>query len=265
MIDCHIHTSLCKHATGEMEEYVVSAVSKGLDEMAFTDHIPLDFPVLRDCCMYERELEGYVRNVLDLKERYKADIAVKLGMEADYIEGEEERIGKIIELYPFDVILGSVHMMDGWAVDHPDYRYRFEEGNVLEIYRRYIYFLMKAVKTGLYDVMAHPDLVKKMNFFPDNADITELFREVVDVIADNDVCMELSSAGLRKPVREQYPGAGILRYAASRNVCVTTGSDAHSPGEVAADFDRMYSLLSDNGITAVCSFTGRERKEIPIS
>ena len=133
-IDYHIHTHRCGHATGDMEEYVEKAFEIGLAEIAFTDHIPMEHPVLEEYCMNRDELDGYVNEVLHLKDVWKDRITVHLGVEADFAEGHEEYVQGILEEYPFDVVLGSIHVMDGWGVDNEKYIHKYEQGNIEEIF-----------------------------------------------------------------------------------------------------------------------------------
>lgn len=263
MIDYHTHTVRCKHAEGSMEEYVESACAQGFSEMAFTDHIPMEHPMLSPFSMSADELEGYVDEVLALKERYKERIGIKLGIEADFTEGTEEYIQSVIDSYPFDLVLGSVHTMDGWGVDNPDYSYKYEEGDVAEIFRTYFTHLEKAVRTGMYDIMSHPDLVKKLGFLPDE-DYSGMYTGVLDAMQEMGVSMEINSGGWQKPAEEQYPSFGFLKAANKRSIPVSTGSDAHAPDEVGRDFDRLYGLLEEAGYNAVVSYTGRVRSEVNI-
>jgi histidinol-phosphatase (PHP family) len=248
-----------------MSEYVSAAVQRGLTEIAFSDHMPMEHPILKPCCMELGELEGYVENVLALKEEWGDRISIKLGIEADYVQGQEEYISKTLSTYPFDVVLGSVHMIDEWAIDHPKYAYRFEEGCVLDIYKSYAAYLEKAVRSGLFDVLAHIDLVKKLNYIPDYDDIPGLFSDILEAAAEMGAVIELSSGGLRKPVQEQYPSAAILEKAIQKGIGIVTGSDAHAPGEVGEGFGLIYGMLDEKRVTSITGFTKRKAYEIPLA
>lgn len=263
-IDYHIHTRRCGHAEGEMNEYVEQAYKLGLAEIAFTDHIPIQHPVLEEHCMDRNELDGYVDEVLGLRKSWDGDIIIRLGLEADFAEGYEEYVQDILDAYPFDLVLGSVHTMDGWGVDNEDYISRFEQGNVEEIFYAYFTHVEKAVRTGMFDVMAHPDLIKKFAYFPEIDDYSDLYVGALDAIAGMGVAMEVNSSGFRKPAGEQYPDKTFISEAVRRGVKCVTGSDAHAPGEVGMDFDRMYGLLQGEGITDLLTFDRRKRGVISI-
>ena len=264
-IDYHIHTSLCRHAEGSLEEYAEKAYSAGLVEIAFADHIPIQHPILAESCMKRSELDGYVEKVLDLREAWKGRMTVRLGLEADYVDGYEEYVSDIIDAYPFDVILGSVHTVDGWGVDNEKYIHMFEQGNIEEMYFTYFTHVEMAAKTGMFDVMAHPDLIKKFGYVPDLDDWSDLYAGALDAIAGMGVGMEVNSSGLRKPIREQYPCRAFLKEAVRRGVKFVTGSDAHAPEEVGMDFDFVYTLLREEGVEDLLTFSRRKRGVISIN
>ncbi len=255
-IDYHIHTKLCRHATGEMEDYVQVAISKSLEEIGFSDHFIMTylpaFVPKEEYCMREEELPTYINNVEDMRDKH-TDITIKLGIEADYYEGKEKTIRQLLSQFKFDYIYGSVHVVGKRVIDDEKFRKLLREHEILELYQNYFKILKKAIQSGLFDVIAHFDLPKKFGDRP-NRPITELTYEVIEALAKHKVCIELSTAGLRKPVKEQYPSIEILQACFEKDIPITIGSDSHNPNEVGWELDRALEMLREIGYSQVVGF-----------
>src|SRR5690606_14791709 len=153
-------------------------------------------------------LERYVEAVAAARDR---GLPVKLGLEVDWFPGAEDALAAILEPYPWDYVLGSVHFLDGWPIDvTPDYGW--PERDVAATYRAYFAALAGAAESGLFDILAHPDLVKKFGHRIEDA--TDHYRQVVDAAGRAGVALEVSTAGLRVPARELYPAPAFLQLAA---------------------------------------------------
>jgi histidinol-phosphatase (PHP family) len=263
LVDYHVHTYLCGHAEAEPVDYVAAAARGGLAEMGFCDHFPLLH--LRDpsLTMSLEELPRYVAEVGELKDRFSRP-RIRLGVEVDYIPGTMERVSQILAGYDFDYVMGSVHFLDGWGFDDPRYLDGYREREAEEIWSRYFELLGDAAETGLFDVMAHPDLVKKFRCFP-SGDLTAYYRECLDRFREAGVVVEVSTAGLRKPVEEIYPSLHFLVECRKRGLEVTLGSDAHRPEEVGWKFGRAVELLARAGYDRVVTFRERERGFLPLA
>ena len=211
--DYHVHTARCGHAGGETREYVLTALARGLSEVAITDHLPLYFLDGEDpdpgVAMAARELPGYVDEVLSLKQEFAGRIDVLLGIEADYAEGREEELARLLSLHAWDVVLGSVHRVAGDWIDAPGSARRHESEGTEFLWTEYYRLLAAACATGLFDVMAHFDLPKKFGHRRPAA-CTGAERAAVEAAARAGVAVEVSSAGLRKGVAEIYPGPSLL-------------------------------------------------------
>lgn len=260
-VDYHIHTRRCGHATGEMEEYVQAAQQKGLVEIGFADHIPMYFlpPAERDpeIAMADQELPDYVADIRRLQEKF-APFKVKMGIEADFAPGLEDELKAILRRYDFDYVLGSIHFLDGWGFDNLKYIAEYEHRDITQIYAQYFQLLCQAAASGLFDSLAHPDLIKKMGFRP-SGDISYFYEQAVKTIAEADICVEVNLAGLRVPVAEIYPAQPFLQLCHRFGVPVTLGSDAHKPEQVGAGFDTAVKLLKAIGYDEVAVFNGRKR------
>jgi len=265
--DYHIHTARCGHATGKMEQYVEQAVAAGLKEIGFADHIPmywLDEPQ-RDLelAMTMEELPRYVEEVERLRSDYRGIINIRLGIEADYIPGHEGRLRELLQQYPFDYVLGSIHYVDGWGFDNPALIHRYENCDLDKLYRDYFHLLQRAARSGLFDIMAHPDLVKKFGYRP-RANLSELDDETARVFARAGVCIEINTAGFRAPVAEMYPCPEFLHLCQKNGVPVTVGSDAHAPDQVGFKFDTVIMLLEETGCRKATYFKVRQATQVSI-
>lgn len=266
LVDYHIHTYRCGHAVGSMEEYVQRAIALGLREIGFSDHLHLYFlpreqrdPTL---AMAEEELPEYVDSVLQLRRQYP-QIPIRLGVEADYFPSHEDALARILEPYPWDYVYGSVHFIGGWGFDDPKHIDRYADWDIDELYRTYFDLVRGAAATGLFDIIGHLDVVKKFGHRP-AADPAGLFTAVAAALRDAGVCIEVSTAGLRKPVGEIYPGPALLAECACQGVPASLGSDAHQPSEVGIDFDRALEALGAAGYREINAFQRRQRTPIPL-
>lgn len=271
MIDLHVHTWRCRHAVGTVFEYVAAAAERGIDTIAITDHLPLPpaliarDPGMAAYAMPVVELPAYVDEVLSARTAVSATGGpeVLLGIEADVYPGNEAFVRTMLAEHPFDVVLGSVHFVDGWAFDDPDRREGYASWDVRALWERYFDDLVSAARGGLADVIGHADLVKKFGYVPDG-DLMPLYREVASAFAEAGVAVEVNTAGLRKPCAEIYPAAPLLRALNRAGVPVTVGSDAHAPAEVGSAYGEARRALLDAGYRSAVVFRSRQAEEVPL-
>lgn len=266
LVDYHIHTKMCGHAQGEMEEYVQAALHKGFTEIGFSDHLPMYFRPLEErdptITMKEEELPLYIERVKGLRRDYP-QISIKLGIEADYVPGKEQILKEFLDQYSFDYVLGSIHFLDGWGFDDTRFLEVYQRWDMEELYQCYFKVLQGAAKSGLFDILAHPDLIKKFNYRPDKS-LTELYEKTARIIKAGDLCIELNTAGLRYPAAEIYPAAEFLEICQNYKIPISLGSDAHRPVEVGADFDYGLKLIKEIGYREMAIFDRRQRKLAPL-
>jgi len=267
LVDYHNHTARCGHAEGTMEQYVERAIDLGLAEMGFSDHLYLYFLPLerRDpsLAMREEQLPEYVESVLKLQEKYRPRIQLRLGLEADYFPGHEEELRHILKPYPWDYVYGSVHFLGDWGFDDPRHVDRYAQWDLDELYRHYFDHVKAAAGSGLFDVMGHLDLVKKFGHRP-KSDVSDLYSSVARVLKNAGVAVEVSTAGLRKPIGEIYPGPLLLAECAQQGVPATLASDSHKPSEVGKDLDRAITALRAAGYNQIVRFDRRQKIPTPI-
>jgi histidinol-phosphatase (PHP family) len=266
LMDYHIHTRLCGHAHGEMDEYIQRARKVGLQEMGFADHIPMYFMPEKErdatIAMLEDELPEYVEAVLTRK-KANPDLEIRLGLEADFVPGKEEILAEYLKAYPFDYIIGSIHFLDEWGFDNPHFIDVYQRWDIDELYHKYFQLVQQAAATRLFDILGHLDLIKKFGFRP-TKDISNLYEETIRVIKDADVAIEINTAGLRVPVKEMYPTIDILKLCKKHDVPITLGSDSHKPEQVGMNFPEALKMLREIGINQLAIFEQRQRKMVDI-
>ena len=264
MIDCHVHTALCGHAQGDAAAYAEAARMSGISVLAFTEHLPLPkrMDPLRSYSMAPSDLEGYVADVLGLRESF-SETQILLGAEADWLPDDSRDLAELLGSFHFDVVLGSVHFLDGWAFDDPDKRAEWDGRDVDAVWRLYFQRVCDAAASGLFDVIAHPDLVKKFGHRP-SFDQRELFEEVAGCFSKAGVAIEVSTAGLRKPVGELYPSEELLLACRRAGVPATMGSDAHKPSEVGYRLPDAVEAIRQAGYKSIVYFLGREPREVAL-
>ena len=256
--DYHVHTTY-SDGKSEPEAYIEAALRLGLKEIGFSDHLnPSGGDLL--WCMDHRKLPAYVEHILALKKKHK-DIAVRLGLEVDYLPGMEKVTHEIISAAPFDYIIGSVHYMGEESVDlGPE----FYIGKDIElIYENYFNLVCEAASTGLFDIMGHPDLVRIHRFKPD-ADISHLYSMMASAFEIHEVAFEINTNGRNKPLHDFYPDGQYMHIFAGHGVPVCVNSDAHFPERIGQYFGEAYDLLKRAGYREMAVFSGRERFMIPI-
>lgn len=239
-----------------MEEFIAVARRKGLREVGFADHVPIYWlsPRERDAglAMSLEELPLYVAEVMELS-RKNPDLTVRVGLEVEFIAGFEETVRELLKSYSFDYVLGSVHYLDGWGFDNPALVEEYRNRDIDLLYEMYFNELQRAAKSGLFNVMAHPDLIKKFGYRP-RAEVDWLYEETARVFRDAGVCAEVNTAGLRAPVGEIYPAPSLLRAFKRFGVPVTLGSDAHSPVHVGWEYGRALKLIEEAGYREIATF-----------
>jgi histidinol-phosphatase (PHP family) len=251
---------------GWIGRYVARARARAVDEIAITEHVYrfaeanawLDNPFWRE--ESTEDADAYCAAIVAARE--EAGLPVLLGVEMDWLADRTAEIGAFLDGRPFDVVLGSVHFIDGRAIDDPTADDR-DWLPVEELWPRYLEHLTAAAASGLYDVMSHPDLPKVFGRrIP--AHLDRLLDDAVAAIADAGVAVECSSAGLRKPVAELYPEPGLLARFKRAGVPVTLSSDAHAPQDVGRDFATAVAALRGAGYETITRFSRREPTQVSL-
>ncbi len=288
LIDYHLH--LWPHGqpdrqptVDELASYCQKAAEAGVSEIALTEHlfrfsqaIPIcrgfweedpDSVLAREMASYwdshaRADLDVYVNAVLEAK---AAGLPVVLGLEVDYYPGRMSAVSDLLAGYPFDVLLGSVHWIGAWGFDELGSRKVMAEWsarNVDEVWDAYTRSLEELAATRSCDVMAHPDLVKIAGRYPKVPE--EFYDRMAEAARASGMAAEVSSAGWRKPVGEQYPARPLLERFIEHNVPLTTASDAHTLGDVAHRCKELSALISEAGVTELTVYRKRNPEMITL-
>jgi len=261
--DYHLHTPLCRHATGAPGEYAARAVALGMTEIGFSDHSPMPHDDFDDWRMRFDQLDGYVDLVSQVRRDFPA-LTIRLALEVDYLPGCEDWIRELAARHPWDYFIGSVHYVaDGWDLDNPRKVSLWQGRDAFEVWSEYFRRLTLAADSGLFEILGHVDLPKKFGSRP-SQDCALLYDRLLAAAARRGAAIELNTAGLRKDCQEIYPARQILDGALARGVAITFGSDAHAPGDLGADFGAAVELARAVGYRSWCRFAQRRRQEVPL-
>jgi histidinol-phosphatase (PHP family) len=248
--------------------YVEAASDRGIEELGFSEHVyrfreALDVwrhpfwelyatDDIDDYCGFVEEMKGVGHRV-------------KLGIEMDYVPGREEQIAKLLAGRPFDYVIGSVHFIADRAVDHDGYD-AWQRAEPDQVWSEYFRTLGDAAASGLFDVMAHPDLVKVWGGERPRPprDLRDYYELAIDAIAASGAAVEVSTAGLRKPAGEIYPSRELLEMCVGKGAPVALSSDAHEPGQIGFAYGAAVELMREVGVERLSVFAARARTEEPI-
>lgn len=258
--DSHMHTTLCKHAWGEPEEYARHALEQGLKGIIITCHSPMPRGFWPGVRMADAQFDEYVGLVEKCRQKFAGQLEVRLGLESDYFPGFEDWARELHQRAEFHYILGSVHWQG------PEYRSRFEQKGPDAFRRSYFDNLAASAETGLFDSLAHPDLIK--NYHADDwkfEDWEDDAVQALDRIAKTGVAMELNTSGVHKSYSEMNPSLPMLKLMQERGIPVVLGSDSHKPSRVAESFVNALRTVQDAGYDRVSVFQNRKREELLIA
>jgi len=254
-VDLHNHTTRCNHATGSMEDYVEKAIDLKIDIYGFTDHAPMDFePEYR---MNINDIEQYENEVLFLKEKYKHKINILLGYEVDFMKNQKYMEDKILNSN-VDYLIGSVHFLDTWGFDNPAFLKEYENQNIDDIWIKYFNTIEDMAKSNYFNIVGHLDLIKVFKYMP-NKDIKSIAYKAMKQIKKSNMTLEINSAGLRKPIKEQYPSKELLELAYELDIDITFSSDAHSVEQIGYKYDKVCTMAKDIGYTRCVSYEKKEK------
>ncbi|MBW8352106.1 histidinol-phosphatase [Bacillus sp. IITD106] len=260
--DFHTHHERCGHATGSIREYINEAIEKGLHSIGISDHTPLfaseeDHPSPGGT-MAKSEFPKYVQEVLELKKEYAGKIEVLLGVEVDFIPQHIDLYRKIINSYPFDYVIGSVHNYQGISIYDGKYWDSLTSQEKVKVKEKYYDYISQSAESRMFDILGHVDALKR--YYSGYTDVrTEETDFTLKKIADNDVVIEINSSD-----ENWAPGTDFLERALYFGVKVTFGSDAHKPEEVGNHFEAVKKQLKEIGFREWATFRERKRFMQPL-
>ena len=253
-IDLHNHTTRCNHAEGTIDEYIRKAIELGIDIYGFSEHAPMDFDEkyrLPFC-----DMDAYANDVLSTRERYKGQIKILLGYEVDWLPGH---MHEHVLTADVDYLIGSVHFIDKWSFDNPEFIGGWKNRDIDEIWQAYFEATEAMANSGRFDIVGHLDLIKVFKYLP-KSDARLLAKKALEAIKRSSMVLELNAAGLRKPVGEIYPSKPLLQEAYAMDIPITFASDAHSVEQVGFGYEEAVALAKEVGYTKAVTFEGRDRE-----
>ncbi|SFV90291.1 Histidinol-phosphatase [hydrothermal vent metagenome] len=255
-IDLHNHTTRCNHAQGSIDDYIQRAIEQGIDIYGFSEHAPMDFD--EGYRLAFNEMEAYVHDILTAREKYKNDIEILVGYEVDWLPGHMD--DRVLNAN-VDYLIGSVHFIDKWSFDNPEFISGWKDRDIDEIWQAYFEATEAMAASGKFDIVGHFDLIKVFKYLP-KQDVRLLAKNALTAIKQSGMVLELNAAGLRKPIEEIYPSKVLLEEAYALGIPITFGSDAHAPDQVGYGYDQVVALAQKIGYDKAVTFKGRDKKMI---
>ena len=254
-IDLHNHTTLCNHATGTINEYIQRAIELEVDIYGFSEHAPMYFdPYYR---LSFENMKQYEQEILTYKEKYKDDIQILLGYEVDYLKGYID--DRVVNNRDVDYLIGSVHFLDKWGFDNPEFIGEYKNRDIDDIWQEYFDTIEAMAKTGYFNIVGHLDLIKVFKYLP-KKDTRLIAQKALKAIKEANMVIELNGAGLRKPIKELYPSKELLEMAYEFNIPITFSSDAHSIEQIGFGYEKAITLAKSIGYTKAVTFKQREQE-----
>lgn len=253
-IDLHNHTIRCNHADGSIDEYIRQAIALGVDIYGFSEHAPMEFD--QNYRLRFDEMKLYEKDVLDAREKYKNEIDILLGYEIDFLpKYMDERVLKA----KVDYLIGSVHFINEWGFDNPEFIGGYEGRDINEIWQSYFDTVESMAKSGLFDIAGHLDLLKVFKFLP-TKDVRLLAKNALKAIKKTDMTVEINTAGLRKPIEEIYPSRPLIEEMYELDIPITFGSDAHKIEHIGHGYDEAEALVKKIGYSKIMTFKNRDKQ-----
>ncbi|HVY97835.1 MAG TPA: histidinol-phosphatase [Solirubrobacterales bacterium] len=272
LTDYHLHlrpdeegTTAERYFTPEnVERYLAAAAAAGIEELGVSEHV---YRFRQALDLWSHPLwEQNGADDLDAYCEFVRSTPLKLGVECDFVPGAEDRTASLLEARDFDYVVGSVHFIGEEAVDHPGWDVWEAGGDPDEVWRRYFEALAECARSGLFDILAHPDLVKvwgRARPLPER-DPRSFYEPAVAAIAESGIAVEVSTAGLRKPVGELYPARDFAEMCVEAGAPFALSSDAHLPEQVGYGYERAIEFLDELGVGEICVFERRQRRLEPL-
>jgi histidinol-phosphatase (PHP family) len=253
------HTPLCKHAYGEPDEYAEMALARGLKGITFTCHCPLPDGFSARVRMAPEQFDTYLEMIEATRRRFAGRLDVRTGIESDYYPGVEPWLEKLHASAPLSHVLGSIHYQI------PEYRALFHPGDTMAYQELYFDHLARSAESGLFDTLAHPDLIKNEDpWLWDFERLRPVIARALDRIAATGVAMELNTSGVEKALPEMNPSPAMLAMMRERGIPVVIGADAHVPHRVGDGYVTALQLLQAAGYDEASFFIDRRRQSVPI-
>ncbi|MBD3775491.1 MAG: histidinol-phosphatase [Rhodobacteraceae bacterium] len=255
-IDIHNHTTFCNHAQGSIDEYIQRAIALGIDIYGFSEHAPMDFD--KKYRLRFEDMQQYENLILEAKEKYKNKIDILLGYEVDFLP---RHMNEQVLSRKVDYMIGSVHFVNEWGFDNPEFIGEYKNRDIDEIWQRYFDAIEEMAKSGLFDIVGHLDLIKIFKFLP-KKDIKLISANALKAIKRSNMVVEINTAGFRKPIGEPYPSRNLLEVIYELEIPITFASDAHAIDQIGFKYDDIVDIAKEIGFSKIMTFKNRDKKLI---
>ncbi len=273
LTDYHVHlrpddadATPARHFTADnAERYRETAAERGIEELGSAEHV-YRFTAALDVWEHPFWRE-YARDDLDAYCGFvREETDLRLGIEADFVPGREDRMASLLDGRDWDYVVGSVHFLRDRSLDTEEYSVWRAGESPERVWRRYFETVAESARSGLYDIVAHPDLVKVWGTSAPRpeGDLRRYYEPAVEAFAESGVAVELSTAGWRKPAAEQYPSRPFLEMLVDAGCPLALSSDAHVPDQLGFQYERAVDLLGELGVTEIAVFERRKRRMEPL-
>ena len=272
LTDYHVHlrpdeieaTAERYFTSANVDRYREAAAAAGIGELGVSEHVHRFADALQiwDHPMWREN----AHDDLDAYCEFVRTTPLRLGIEMDYVPHREDRIATVLDAYEFDYVIGSVHFVGDRAVDDDDYDIWEGGADPDRVWRRYFETLAELVRSGLYDIVAHPDLVKNWGSGrpAPTRDPRFHYEPAIEAIAESEIAIEVSTAGLHEPVEELYPASGFAELCVEAGASFALSSDAHVPADVGRDYERAIAAMDSWGVDELAVFERRRRRLEPL-
>jgi histidinol-phosphatase (PHP family) len=273
LTDYHVHlrpddvdaTADRYFTSANVDRYRTVASERGIAELGVAEHVYRFNQALE---VWRHPFwQRYAHDDLDAYcEFVRGETDLRLGIEADFVPGAEDRIANLLDGRPLDYVVGSVHFLRDAAVDIDEWDVWDRGEDPDRVWRRYFETVAESARSGLYDIVAHPDLVKvwgRQRPRPEG-DLRRFYEPAVEAFAETGVAVEVSTAGWRKPIGELYPAPAFLEMVVEAGCPIALSSDAHEPNELGYRYEDAVELLDGLGVGELSVFEARERRLEPI-
>lgn len=269
LTDYHVHMAETGgFSIDYLKEYIEKAQEKGISELGISEHAYFFSEtkhILSNAWVDNRRHLHFEQYQSFFDEAREKGLPVKMGIEMDFTPGKEEEMEQFIDEHPFDYVIGSVHWIDNWGIDLSIHKDEYDQRNIKDVYTKYFDQIVTLAESQLFDFVGHIDLIKIFGHIPkDKQFLDHEYDRVVESLVNSNTCIEISTAGLRKPVGEIYPDPTFLQKCFDAGVEIVLSSDAHEPEHVGYKYEKSVDLARSVGYEEIQTFTRREKTTQPL-
>ncbi len=248
LVDYHVHTLGHGEYGNSLEEvypFFREASKQGLAQIGIADHTQL--------------APSRAVSALRQANSYFPEVELRLGFELDFSRDTEEQLNFAMAMPGIDYFIGSIHYIGDWLFNNAALRDEFKRRDIDTVYEQYYSQVNSACMTGLFDIVGHFDLIKLFDPGLPPKGIMHYADPVLKAIKDADLCVEINTSGLQRPISEMYPSEEILSRCYEYEIPITFGSDAHVAADVGRDISLARQSAKRVGYRQIATFAKRRR------